>query len=69
MKKGPPATAVIRPSGTSAGGSTLRAIASATVTTSAPASALAGSTQRWRGPTHQRAICGAARPTKATSPP
>src|SRR5216684_156481 len=69
MKKGPPATAVTRPSGISDGGSAERAIASAIATMDAPTSAEAGSRGRCIGPTSQRAICGAARPTNATKPP
>src|SRR5262245_11296428 len=69
MKNGPPATAVTSRVGISEGGSAERAIASAMVTMHAPTSADAGSTRRCIGPTSQRAICGAARPTNATRPP
>src|SRR5690242_8523386 len=69
MKNGPPAMAVTRPSGISAGGKTARAIASASVTTIAPTNAEAGNNGRCNGPTSQRAMWGAASPTNATSPP
>src|SRR5207245_9221135 len=66
---GPPAAAVTSPTGTSRGANAVRASVSATSTSSAPISAAAGISARWRAPTTRRAACGATRPTNPTRPP
>src|SRR5690625_2527669 len=67
-KNGPPSTAVTIPIGSSAGTMMVRDTRSASMSSSAPSSALAGSSTRWFGPNQRRIRCGTTRPTKPIMP-
>src|SRR5262245_55616003 len=67
-KNGPPASAVSAPTGSSRPPSTVRASVSHSTRKAAPASALAGTSSRWSGPSTRRSACGTTSPTKPTSP-
>src|SRR4029453_19149037 len=66
--RGPPASAVIAPTGSSRPPSTVRATVSHSTRKAAPPRAEAGRRSRWSGPTLSRSRCGMMRPTKPIRP-
>src|SRR5579883_3028113 len=68
IKNGPPHSAVIAPTGSSAGAITTRAIRSAAAVNAAPPRIDAGSSRRWSGPSRLRRTCGTMRPTNVMMP-
>lgn len=69
MKVGTPSSAVITPTGSCCGATSVRAIVSVSSSSVPPASAQAGSSTRWSLPSSSRRACGTTRPTKPIAPP
>src|SRR5690606_19233203 len=65
---GTPISAVMTPTGSSAGAASVRAAVSATSRNAAPASSDAGSRKRWSLPQASRRACGMIRPMKPMTP-
>src|SRR3954468_2055336 len=61
-------TAVTIPTGSSSGGTIVRATTSHAIRKAAPNSAAAGTTSRWSAPTMDRTMCGTMMPTNPTGP-